>query len=84
MIPAPSGVQVWLAAGYIDMRKRFDGLAVLVQERLKRNPHNGHLFVFRGRRGCLIKVLWHDGQGMCLFANYLTSYCTPFGWKRAS
>jgi len=50
------------------MRKGFDGLALLVQETLKRNPHNGHLFVFRGRRGGLIKVLWHDGQGMCLFA----------------
>jgi transposase len=53
MIPVPSGVQVWLASGHTDMRKGFDGLAVLVQETLKRNPHNGHLFVFRGRRGQL-------------------------------
>lgn len=71
MIPVPSGVQVWLATGPTDMRKEFDGLALLVQETLKRNPHNGHLFVFRGRRGRLIKVLWHDGQGMCLFAKRL-------------
>jgi transposase len=71
MIPVPSGVQVWLASGHTDMRKGFDGLALLVQETLKRNPHNGHLFVFRGRRGGLIKVLWHDGQGMCLFAKRL-------------
>jgi transposase len=71
MIPVPSGVQVWLATGHTDMRKGFDGLAVLVQETLKRNPHNGHLFVFRGRRGGLLKVLWHDGQGMCLFAKRL-------------
>ena len=71
MIPVPSGMRVWLATGHTDMRKGFDGLAVLVQETLKRNPHNGHLFVFRGRRGCLIKVLWHDGQGMCLFAKRL-------------
>jgi transposase len=71
MIPVPSGAQVWLATGYTDMRKGFDGLALLVQETLKRNPHNGHLFVFRGRRGPLIKVLWHDGQGMCLFAKRL-------------
>jgi transposase len=62
---------VWLATGHTDMRKGFDGLALLVQETLKRNPHNGHLFVFRGRRGGLIKVLWHDGQGMCLFAKRL-------------
>ncbi len=42
-----------------------------VQETLKRDPHGGHLFVFRGRRGELIKVLWHDGQGVCLFAKRL-------------
>jgi transposase len=51
MIPIPSGVQVWLATGHTDMRKGIDGLPLLVQETLKRNPHNGHLFVFRGRRG---------------------------------
>jgi transposase len=77
MIPVPAGMRVWLATGHTDMRKGFDGLALMVQE-------GGHLFVFRGRRGDLIKCLWHDGQGMCLFANYLTSYCTSFRWKRAS
>ncbi len=71
MIPLPSGARVWLATGHTDMRKGFDGLALLVQETLKRDPHGGHLFVFRGRRGGLIKVLWHDGQGMCLFAKRL-------------
>ena len=71
MIPVPSGARVWLATGHTDMRKGFDGLALLVQETLKRDPHSGHLFVFRGRRGGLIKVLWHDGQGMCLFAKRL-------------
>lgn len=71
MIPLSSGVQVWLASGHTDMRRGFDSLALLVQETLKRNPHSGHLFVFRGRRGGLIKVLWHDGQGMCLFAKRL-------------
>lgn len=70
-MPIPSGARVWLASGHTDMRKGFDGLAVMVQETLKRNPHNGNLFVFRGRRGSLIKVLWHDGQGMCLFAKRL-------------
>lgn len=54
MIPVPSGARVWLASGHTDMRKGFDGLAMLVQETLKRGPHNGHLFVFRGRRGGLI------------------------------
>jgi transposase len=71
MIPVPAGVRVWLAAGHTDMRKGFDGLAMLVQESLKHDPHGGQLFVFRGKRGDLIKLLWHDGQGMCLFAKRL-------------
>ena len=71
MIPVPNGVRVWLATGYTDMRKGFPGLALVVQETLKRDPHNGHLFVFRGRSGNLIKVLWHDGQGACLFSKKL-------------
>ena len=55
MIPIPSGARVWLASGHTDMRKGFDGLALLVQETLRRDPHGGHLFVFRGRRGGLIQ-----------------------------
>jgi transposase len=71
MIPVPVGTQVWLASGHTDMRKGFDGLALRVQETLKRDPHNGHLFVFRGKRGDLVKVLYWDGQGFCLFAKRL-------------
>ena len=71
MIPIPKGVRVWLATGHTDMRKGFPGLAMLVQETLKRDPHGGHLFVFRGRRADLIKVIWHDGQGACLFSKWL-------------
>ena len=69
MIPDPRRAFVWLATGHTDMRKGFDGLALIVQETLKRDPHCGHLFVFRGRRGDLIKCLCQsDGQGLCLFA----------------
>ena len=71
MIPVPAGVRVWLATGHTDMRRGFPGLALLVQETLKADPHSGHLFVFRGRRGDLIKVIWHDGQGACLFSKRL-------------
>ena len=53
------------------MRKGFDGLAASVQERMTQDPFCGHLFVFRGRRGDLLKVLWWDGQGLCLFAKRL-------------
>jgi transposase len=82
MIAFPAGVRVWLATGHTDMRRGFDGLALLVQEQLKRDPHSGQLFVFRGRRGGLIKILWHDGQGLCLFAKRLER--SRFIWPSAS
>jgi transposase len=71
MIPVPSGVRVWLAAGVTDMRRGMNSLALQVQESLGRDPHAGDLFVFGGRRGNLIKVLWHDGLGFSLYAKRL-------------
>lgn len=71
MIPIPSGVRVWLATGHTYMRCGFAGLALRVQEILKKDPLSGHLFCFRGRRGDLLKVIWHDGQGSCLFTRRL-------------
>jgi transposase len=71
MIPLPSGVRVWLATGYTDMRKGFASLSLQVQEVLRRDPLSGHLSCFRGRRGNLLKVIWHDGQGACLFTKRL-------------
>jgi transposase len=62
MIPLPTGVRVWLATGYTDMRKGFASLSLQVQEVLRRDPLSGHLFCFRGRRGNLLKVIWHDGR----------------------
>lgn len=60
--------KIWLACGATDMRKGFDGLAVLVQQVLAQSPHSGALFAFRGKRGDLVKLLWYDGQGLCLFS----------------
>jgi transposase len=71
MIPFPSGVRVWIAAGHTDMRRGMQSLALQVQEALKRDPHAGDLYVFRGRNGSLIKILWHDGVGMSLYAKRL-------------
>ncbi len=71
MIPIPSGVRVWLAVGHTDMRRGMNGLALRVQEVLGRDPHAGDLHVFRGRRGDLVKILWHDGLGMSLYAKRL-------------
>ena len=60
MIAFPSGARVWLATGHTDMRKGFGSLALLVQEALKRDAHAGDLYVFRGRRGDLIKLMRID------------------------
>ena len=71
MIPVPSGVRIWLASGPSDMRRGMNGLALQVQQALGRDPHGGDLHVFRGRRGDLLKILWHDGLGMSLYAKRL-------------
>ena len=67
----PPGTKVHLAFGYIDMRKGMDSLSVLVQEVLQQDPFTGHLFVFRGRRANLIKIVFWDGTGLCLFTKRL-------------
>ena len=71
MITPPAGMRVWLACGRTDMRKGIDGLAMLVQQVLNENPFDGAVFAFRGRRGGMVKLLWYDGQGMCLFSKRL-------------
>ena len=71
MIPMPADVRVWLSVGRTDMRRGMNGLALQVQEALQRDPHAGDLFVFRGARGDLIKILWHDGLGLSLYAKRL-------------
>jgi len=81
VIPVPTNTKVWLAAGVTDMRKGFNGLSALAENVLKQNPYCGHLFVFRGRRGDLIKVIWFDGQGSCLFSKRLEK--GKFVWPSA-
>jgi hypothetical protein len=71
MMLLPPGVKVHLAFGYTDMRKGIDGLAMLVQGVLRQDPFSGHLFVFRGRRANLIKIVFWDGTGLCLFTKRL-------------
>jgi len=82
MIPIASGVRVWIATGHTDMRRGMNTLALQVQEALKRNPHGGDLYVFRGKSGKLIKVLWHDGLGMSLYIKRLER--GHFVWPQAS
>lgn len=78
MITVPAGVRIHLALGATDMRRSFDGLALLVQETLKLDPFGGHIFIFRGRRADKVKILVYDQNGMCLFYNYAASYCISY------
>ena len=71
MIVRPTGMRMWLANGHTDMRRGMNGLALQVQQALGRDAHAGDLYVFRGKRGDLLKILWHDGLGMSLYAKRL-------------
>lgn len=71
MIEPPAGTKIWIAAGVTDLRRGFDGLSAQVQNTLQQQPFSGHIFVFRGRRGDIVKLLWWDGDGLCLFAKRL-------------
>jgi transposase len=64
------------------MRRGMQGLALQVQEILKRDPFVGDLYIFRGRRGDLAKILWHDGIGLSLYAKRLDR--GKFVWPSAS
>ena len=82
MIAFPAGARVWIAGGVTDMRCGMNSLALKVQQGLGRDPHGGEIFCFRGRKGDLIKVLWHDGVGMSLYTKRLEA--GTFYWPRAA
>jgi len=81
VIQLPTGTKIWIAAGVTDMRRGFDGLSAQVQTVLQQQPFSGHVFLFRGRRGDIVKLLWWDGDGLCLFAKRLER--GRFIWPKA-
>ena len=82
MIGLATGTQIWIVAGVTDLRRGFVGLSGMVQTALQENPFSGQVYIFRGRRGDLIKVLWFDGDGLCLFAKRLER--GRFIWPQAN
>lgn len=78
MIAPGSGVRVYLACGVTDIRKGIAGLSALVQKVLRQNPSSGAVFIFRGRRGDRIKLLFWDGQGFCLYYKVLERGSFPW------
>lgn len=81
MMTIRKGVSVHIALGMTDLRKGLDSLATLVQEVLRQDPFSGHLFVFRDRKTNMIKILYWDGSGLCLFTKRLEG--GAFLWPRA-
>ena len=82
MIALPTHTHIWIVGGVTDLRRGFTGLSGMVQTKLEQDPFSGHVFVFRGRRGHLLKVLWWDGDGLCLFAKRLEH--GRFVWPQAT
>jgi transposase len=82
VIELRAGTRIWIAAGVTDMRRGFQGLSAQVQTVLEQQPFSGHVFAFRGRRGDTIKILWFDGDGLCLFAKRLER--GRFIWPQAT
>ncbi|MEA9393633.1 IS66 family insertion sequence element accessory protein TnpB [Acerihabitans sp. TG2] len=81
MIGLPSGTKIWIVAGITDMRNGFNGLAAKVENAVREDPFCGHVFVFRGRRGNTIKLLWSTGDGLCLLSKRLER--GRFAWPSA-
>lgn len=81
MISLPAGARIWIAAGVTDLRRGFGGLSAIAQTVLQEDPFAEHVFVFRGRRGDLIKLLWWNGDGLSLFAKRLER--GRFVWSQA-
>ena len=82
MIALSPGGRVYLACGVTDMRKGAVGLAMLVQQGLSEDPFDGSLYAFRGRRSGLIKLIWHDGVGLCMLTKRLER--GQFQWPSSS
>lgn len=81
MIPIPGQARVWIATGHTDMRKGAASLGLLIQEGFGHKPNGGDLFVFRGRRADLVKIIWHDGLGVSLYSKRLER--GKFAWPSA-
>jgi transposase len=71
MIDLKPGTRIFVACRPVDMRKGFNGLAALIANELRSDPYSGQLFVFRGKRGDYLKMLYWDGSGLCLFSKRL-------------
>ncbi|MBL8644940.1 MAG: IS66 family insertion sequence element accessory protein TnpB [Rhodospirillaceae bacterium] len=78
MMLVPPGMSVHLVPGVTDLRRNIDALGVMVQQVLHLDPFSGQMFAFRGLRADMIKILWWDGTGLCLFMKRLENSFFPW------
>lgn len=81
MIGPTGAIRVMVATKAMDFRKGAEGLATLVRETMKADPFSGAVYVFRAKRADRIKLIFRDGTGLCLFANYVHSYYSSFSFS---
>lgn len=81
MLVQSAGVKVFVASGNTDMRKSINGLSLLVEGAMSENPLSGSLFVFCNRKRTIIKLLYWDGTGFCLWQKRLEK--DRFKWPEA-
>lgn len=82
MLNLPSDIKVFLALGATDMRKAINGLSVIVSERMQLDIFSGHLFVFCNRQQTILKILYWDKSGFCLWQKRLEK--DQFKWPQTS
>ena len=80
MIPIESG-NVYVAVGSTDMRKSINGLSILVEQAMDLNPFSGDLFVFCNRLRTIVKILYWDRNGFCLWHKRLEK--DRFKWPQS-
>jgi transposase len=66
LLGLPPAVRIYFATGLVDMRNGIDGLRALVESTLKKDPYEGHLFVFVGKSKDKVKILFWDKNGFVL------------------
>jgi len=82
VIPDLAGVKVYVAVGITDMRKSINGLSILVEDQLDLDPFSGHLFAFCNRKRSMVKILYWDRNGFCLWHKRLER--DRFQWPESS
>jgi len=82
MLSFPGSLKIYVAIEPQDMRKSFNGLYAVAEQKLREDPQKGALFVFTNKRRNRLKILYYDGTGLWVLAKRLEK--GTFSWPQAS